>query len=425
VTAPLTSILFAVVGVLCGAAIAWFLAERRADRLRARAELAEQELAASRATLEATSRNQEQALSALLERAKNELRDATAARAGERVGDLVKPMSDQLAHFNRLIGEIEAGRSKDAGSLREQISGLVSRTERLETAATALSSQTSSLVMALRNPTTRGKWGEMQLHNVVQRAGMEPHCDFAEQQTVVLETGRGRPDMTINLPGNKRVFVDAKAPVDSMQAALDSNDDETRRELVRKHAKTLQEHVDALARRNYASAEGSADFVIMFVPGESFLSAACNENPLLIEYALDKGVLITGPLALISLLRSFAMGWQAVHQEENAKRIAAIGRELYDRAARFAEHLFALRKALEKSVEVFNGAVGSYETRLLPQGRKLKDEAALPDAELPEIGAIDTAPRPITALDAAPKSARLPRSQPLFPPTGNDSERLA
>ncbi len=418
------ALLLALVALLIGAAAAWVVGERRLNALRARAAHAEKELAATQAKLEATSQAQENALTALIERAKNELRDATAARAGERVGDLVKPMSDQLTAFNRLIGEIEAGRSRDAGSLREQIAGLVSRTERLETAAAALTNQTSSLVTALRNPATRGKWGEMQLRNVVVRAGMEPHCDFAEQQTIAIDTGRGRPDMTINLPGNKRVFVDAKTPVDSMQAALDAADDDVRRDLVRRHAKALQDHVDSLARRNYASAEGSADFVIMFVPGESFLSAACNENPLLIEYALDKGVLVTGPLALISLLRSFAMGWQAVHQEENAKRIAAIGRELYDRAARFAEHLLALRRSLEKSVESFNTAVGSYETRLLPQGRKLKDEAALPDAELPEIGAIDTAPRPITALDAGTKPARVPRSQSLFP-TGGDSERLA
>jgi DNA recombination protein RmuC len=413
VNASLSSLLIPIAAALIGAAIAWFIAERRTERFRRRAEQFDRELAATRAQLEAASQTQEQTINALIERTKNELRDATALRAGEKVGDIVKPMSDQLAQFNRLIAEIEAGRLKDSGSLREQIVGLISRTEKLETAASTLSSQTSSLVTALRNPATRGKWGEMQLRNVVQKAGMLEHCDFAEQQTVAIEGVRLRPDMTINLPGSRRVFVDAKAPVDAMQAALDSADDETRRELVRKHAKALQEHVDALARRDYQSAEGSADFVIMFVPGESFLSAACNENPLLIEYALDKGVLISGPLSLISLLRSFAMGWQAIRQEENAKRIAEIGRELYDRARLFAEHLLSLRRSLEKSVEAFNGAVGSYETRLLPQGRKLKDEAALPDAAFPEIGAIDTAPRNITALDAQPKQ-RDPRSQSLF-----------
>ncbi|HEY5257742.1 MAG TPA: DNA recombination protein RmuC [Candidatus Baltobacteraceae bacterium] len=402
-----------VAGLAIGAAIAWPVAQ---SRLRPRVERAERDLAIAQTRVDVASQTQTQAIEALLERAKNELRDATAARAGEKVGDLVAPMSEKLSQFNKLINELEAGRQKDAGSLREQISSLLNRTEKLETATSSLTSQTSTLVTALRNPTTRGKWGEMQLRNVVEKAGMLPYCDFTEQQTITVDGGRFRPDMTINLPDDRRVFVDAKAPTDAMQAALDAVDDDARRALVTQHAKALQDHIDALARKNYQGAAGSADFVIMFVPGESFLSAACNEKPMLIEYALDKGVLVTGPLALISLLRSFSMGWQAVRQEENAKRIAAIGRELYERAQRFAEHLVRIRKGLEGSVEAFNGAVGSYETRLLPQGRKLKDEAALTADDLPDIGVIDTTARAITALDATPSSARRPRSQSLFPP---------
>jgi DNA recombination protein RmuC len=384
-----TDLLLLVTGLLVGGVATWIAAERRSERFRSDAERARHELAGVRARLDATSGAQEQALTALLERAKNEVRDATAARASERVGDLVKPMHDQLAQFSKLIGT-------------------------LESAATTLSSQTSTLVSALRNPTTRGKWGEMQLRNVVEKAGMTEHCDFAEQQTIALEGSRLRPDMTVNLPGGRCVFVDAKAPLDAIQAALEATDDQVRRELMRKHAKALHDHVDALARRGYQNAASSADFVIMFVPGESFLSAACSEDPMLVEYALDRSVLVTGPLQLIGILRTFAVGWQAVRQEENAKRIAAIGRELYERAARFAEHLLKLRKALEGSVDAFNAAIGSYETRLLPQGRKLKDEAALPDEEFPEIAAINTMPRPITALDAPPEATRIPRKQGLF-----------
>jgi len=383
------------VGVLLGAAVAWAIAAPR-------------------------SQAQTHALEALVERAKNELGDTAASRASEKVGDLVDPVSKQLAEFNALVSKLETLRATDAGSLREQVASLLTRTERLETATTSLSTQTTTLVTALRNPTTRGKWGEMQLRNVVEKAGMQLHCDFAEQQTIVLESGKARPDMTVNLPDERRVFVDSKAPVDALQTALDAQDDDTRKTLVKQYARALQDHVDALARRNYQSADGSADFVVMFVPGESFLSAACNENPLLLEYALDKGVLVTGPLALISLLRSFAMGWQAVRQEENAKRIASIGRDLYDRALKFAEHLTTVRKNLERTVESFNGAVGSYETRLLPQGRKLKDEAALSDDDLPEIGVIDTVPRAVTALDAGAKPTRLPRTQQL--PLGESQE---
>jgi DNA recombination protein RmuC len=387
-------------GGAIGATIAW---------LAARAENA-----ALRATLEHSERSGEKAIEALLERTKNELREATALRASERVGELVSPVTQKLGEFDRLIADLEATRQRDAGSLREQIDQLLGRTDKLETATSHLSTQTSTLVTALRNPASRGKWGEMQLRNVVEKAGMLAYCDFFEQQTVALEEARVRPDMTVNLPGERCVFVDAKAPTDSMQAALEASDDEARKALVKQHARALRDHVDALARRGYQTAKGSAEYVVMFVAGEAFVSSACNEDPSLIEYALDKGVLITGPLTLISLLRTFAMGWQAVRQEENAKRIATIGRVLYERALKFSEHLVEVGKHLERSVNAFNGAVGSYETKLLPQGRRLKDEASLGGDDLAEIPPIDVVPRDVTALDTSVSSKRLPRSQQLF-----------
>lgn len=389
-----------ILGTLIGAALVW---------LAARAEIA-----ALRATLRESKHAQEKTVEALLERAKNELRDATAHRASERVGELVAPVAQKLHEFDRLIQELEAKRQHEAGSLRAQIDNLLGRAEKLETATVSLTTQTSTLVTALRNPASRGKWGEMQLRNVVEKAGMLPFCDFSEQQTVALEEARVRPDMTVNLPGERFVFVDAKAPTDSMQAALEATDDESRRRLVKQHARALRDHVDNLGRRGYQTAKGSADYVVMFVPGEAFLSAACNEDPALIEYALDKGVLVTGPLSLISLLRTFAMGWQALRQEENAKRIATIGKVLYERALKFSEHLLELRRALEKSVSAFNNAVGSYETKLLPQGRRLKDEASLAGDEPFEIPPIDVVPRDVTALDAGTREKRLPRSQQLF-----------
>jgi DNA recombination protein RmuC len=387
-------------GGAIGATIAW---------LAARAENA-----ALRATLEHSERSGEKAIEALLERTKNELREATALRASERVGELVSPVTQKLGEFDRLIADLEATRQRDAGSLREQIDQLLGRTDKLETATSHLSTQTSTLVTALRNPASRGKWGEMQLRNVVEKAGMLAYCDFFEQQTVALEEARVRPDMTVNLPGERCVFVDAKAPTDSMQAALEASDDEARKALVKQHARALRDHVDALSRRGYQTAKGSAEYVVMFVAGEAFVSSACNEDPSLIEYALDKGVLITGPLTLISLLRTFAMGWQAVRQEENAKRIAMIGRVLYERALKFSEHLVEVGKHLERSVNAFNGAVGSYETKLLPQGRRLKDEASLGGDDLAEIPPIDVVPREVTALDTSVSSKRLPRSQQLF-----------
>jgi DNA recombination protein RmuC len=371
-----------ILGGAIGAAIAW-LASRS-------------EHAALRSSLQHAEHAGEKTIESLLERAKNELRETTAMRASERVGELVSPVAQKLGEFDRLLGE------------------LLGRTNQLESATVNLTTQTSTLVTALRNPAARGKWGEMQLRNVVEKAGMLPYCDFLEQQTVALEEARVRPDMTVNLPGERCVFVDAKAPLDAMQAALEESDEHARKRLVKQHVRALREHVDSLARRGYQTAAGSADFVVMFVAGEAFLSAACSEDPALIDYALDKAVLVTGPLALISLLRSFAMGWQALRQEENAKRIATIGKVLYERALKFSEHLGEIRKHLERSVNAFNGAVSSYETKLLPQGRKLKDEASLGGDELAEIPPIDVVPRTLTALDAGSTAKRLPRSQQLF-----------
>jgi DNA recombination protein RmuC len=389
-----------VVGGLIGAAIAW---------LAGRAETA-----SLRATMAASGDTQRQAVEALIERAKNDLRDATAERAGERVGAFVEPVAQKLQQIDRLMNDLEANRRQDAGKLHAHIEQLLGRTDKLENATSTLTTQTSTLVTALRNPASRGKWGEMQLRNVVEKAGMLEHCDFSAQQTVVIEEARLRPDMTVNLPGERFVFVDAKAPIDSMQAALEEADEETRRALVRRHARALRDHVDALARRAYQTAKGSADYVVLFVPGEAFLGAACSDDPALIEYALDKGVLVAGPLSLIGLLRTFAMGWQALRQEENAKRIASIGKILYERTLKFSEHLVEIRRSLERSVNAFNGAVGSYETKLLPQGRRLKDEASLSGDDLQDIPPIDVVPRDITALDTGTEPRRIPRTQQLF-----------
>jgi DNA recombination protein RmuC len=387
-------------GAAIGASIAW---------LAGRAETA-----ALRATLEQSQRTGEANVEALLERAKNELRETTAARASERVNELVAPVSQKLGEFEKLMREIESGRKHDAGGLKEQLSGLLRRTEQLETAAAALTTQTSSLVSALRNPTTRGKWGEVQLRRVVELAGMEPYCDFSEQQTFDSEEGQGRPDMTVSLPGNSVIFVDAKVPLAAFLEAIDAQEEAPRRERLRAHANAMKLHVDALARKNYQRATGSADFVVMFVPGEAFLSAACTENPELIEYGAAKGVYVASPLTLIALLRSYALGWQQRQQEENAQQIAAVGRELYERVRVFATHLTAIGANLQKAVGAYNSAVGSLESRVLPQGRKLKEVAALPDAELPDMHAVEVAPREITALDAGARPPRKPRAPQLF-----------
>lgn len=363
--------------------------------------VAQRHAAGLEATLVEVSEKQVGAIEALLERAKNELRDATAQSASERVGLLMNPISTKLTEFDAFVREIEAKRNADTGGLKEQIASLLSRSEKLEFATGQLSTQTSTLVTALRSPATRGKWGEIQLRNLVEKAGMLAYCDFSEQQNVTVDEARRRPDMTIKIPGGRRVFVDSKAPLDALQAAFEQVDESTRAELVKQQARNLKDHVDKLAKRSYHTAAGSADFVIMFVPGEALLSGVFGENPDLLEYALDKGVLITGPLGLIPLLRAFAMGWQAIKQEENAKKIARLGRELYERTTKFAEHLGTLGKSLKGSVAAYNNTVGSYELRLLVAGRAIKEQAEFPDDDLPEIALLADMPRAISASDAA------------------------
>ncbi len=346
----------------------------------------------------------------IAERLKNELhesnariaetqRDSFLSLANERFSAVVAPVQQKLTEFDALVKAIEKDRIGAYEGLREQIAGLIERSGKMETAA-------SQLTSALRNPTTRGKWGEMQLRRVVELAGMEAYCDYNEQQTFDVGEERGRPDMSVALPGNSKIFVDAKVPLNAYLDAVDASEEPARREKMRAHAAAFKNHVDMLARRNYQRVDGSADFVVMFVPGEAFLSAACTENPDLIEYGAGKGVYIASPLTLMALLRSYALGWQQRQQEENAKKIAEAGRALYDRVRTFVGHFGTIGSSLQKATEAYNKAVGSMESRVLPAGRKLKELASLPDAELPDLTAIETAPREITALDSEPAKPR-------------------
>lgn len=333
-------------------------------------------------------------------------RDTFLSLANERFSAVVAPVQQKLTEFDALVKAIEKDRIGAYEGLREQITGLIERSGKMETAA-------SQLTSALRNPSTRGKWGEMQLRRVVELAGMEGYCDYNEQQTFDVGDERGRPDMTVALPGNSKIFVDAKVPLNAYLDAVEGSEEAVRREKMRMHASAFKNHVDSLAKRNYQRADGSADFVVMFVPGEAFLSAACTENPELIEYGAGKGVYIASPLTLIALLRSYALGWQHRQQEENAKKIAEAARVLYDRLRTFVGHFGTIGSSLQKANEAYNKAVGSMESRVLPQGRKIKELASLPDAELPDLTAIETAPREFTALDTEPGKPRA-RQAKLF-----------
>lgn len=426
-----TLLLFLVFGAAIGAAGAWFA-------LRGQVAGAERATAIAESRLSDQDERHRTAVGAVAEQLKNELHEANTKlaqqnreaflelasqrfsaaeeRANAKLSELVKPVSEKLREFDSLVKAVEKQRIGAYEGLTEQIKALSVHGGKLEDAASQLATQTSVLVSALRNPSTRGKWGEMQLRRVVELAGMEPHCDFTEQQTFDSVDGQSRPDLTVRLPGDSVIFVDAKAPLNAYLDAIELPDEGLRREKLRAHASAMKSHVDALIRKNYRRGEGSADFVVMFVPGEAFLSAACIENPDLIEYAAAKGIYISSPLTLIALLRSYALGWQQRRQEENAKQIAELGRELYDRVRIFAQHFSGIGGSLQKAIASYNQAVGSLESRVLPQGRRLKEVASLADAEIPEVPTVELSPRDVTALDAAPPAERRPRQARLkFP----------
>ena len=437
-TISLATLIFAVLGVAAGAAVTWLSLRSRLNQAQERATAAERACAIAQSRLSDQDDRHREAVTAVAEQLKNELHEtntklaqqnrdeflelatqrfsAAEERANAKLSELVVPVAQKLSEFDNLVKDVEKQRIGAYQGLTEQIKALSVHGGKLENAATQLATQTSVLVSALRNPSTRGKWGEVQLRRVVELAGMEPHCDFTEQQTFDSVDGQSRPDLTVKLPGDAVIFVDAKAPLNAYLDAIELVDESQRREKLRMHAAAMKSHVDALARKNYARGEGSADFVVMFVPGEAFLSAACIENPDLIEYAAVKGIYISSPLTLIALLRSYALGWQQRRQEENAKQIAELGRELYDRVRIFAQHFNGIGGSLTRAVAAYNSAVGSLESRVLPQGRRLKEIASLADADIPEVPTVELSPRDVTALDAAPPRERGPRQSRLkFP----------
>jgi DNA recombination protein RmuC len=261
-----------------------------------------------------------------------------------------------------------------------------------------LTDETETLVRALRAPQVRGQWGEMQLRRVVELAGMLDHCDFFEQATISTDDGRLRPDVIVHLPGRKAVVVDSKAPLQAYLDAAEETDETKRSAFLDQHARQVRTHIDQLAAKNYQNELTEApDFVVMFLPGEAFFSEACRRDPGLIEYAVSKGVIPSSPTTLITILKAVAYGWTQERIGESAERIRDLGIELYDRLRTTAEHLDNLRRSLAKSVESYNSAVGSLESRVLPTARKLRELGAANGAELAELEPVVVTPRSLVA----------------------------
>ncbi len=279
---------------------------------------------------------------------------------------LVKPLGESLSKFEQKVGEIEKARTGAYEKITEQVKSLAE-------GQTTLRSETSRLVQALRRPETRGRWGEYQLRNVLEMAGMTKHVDFVEQPTIAGDEGRLRPDVIIHVPGGTSIIVDAKTPLDAYLSALDAPDEESRERRLADHARQMREHVRALASREYSKAVTEApDFVVMFVPGESFFAAAIESDPDLLEKAWRDKVLISTPTTLIALVKMIAFGWQQEKLAENAQEVAALGRDLYDRIGTFGRHMGDLGKSLRQTVERYNKGIGSLESRILPAARKFE-----------------------------------------------------
>ena len=331
---------------------------------------------------------------AFLQLARNSLGELHAITTGDlesrqrAIGELLMPIRQSLEKVDGTLQQVELERGASYAALVEQVKEMSATQQQLH-------AETSNLVKALRSPAVRGRWGDIQLRRVCEMAGMLGYCDFAEQRSA--DAGDSRPDLTVRLPGGKVIVVDASAPLSSYLDAMETQDDERREALLRDHAGRVREHMTGLAGAAYWDQfESPPEFVIMFLPGETFFSAALQHDPTLIEYGVAEKVIPASPTTLIALLRSVAYGWRQERIAQNAREISDTGRELHDRVRLFAEHFAGMRRGLSSAIEAYNGAVGSLERRVLPQARRLADLGAASDGALPELTEIEVSLR---ALD--------------------------
>jgi DNA recombination protein RmuC len=320
----------------------------------------------------------------------------TKGKLGEHqaaLDGMLKPLHETLKRYEEQIRSIEESRHKAYGSLEEQLRALALTHEHLQ-------KETGNLVSALRKPQVRGRWGEMQLRRVAELSGMSMHCDFTEQLSVDTEKGRIRPDMIVHLPMEREIVVDSKVSLDAYLDAVSASTEDERRTKMEKHAQQVRTHMNKLASKEYWSQfRQSPEFVVLFIPGESFLSFALEIDNTLIEDGIQRRVIIASPTTVIALLRAIAYGWRQEQMTKNAEEISELGRQLYERMTTLVQHFDNIGSNLEKAIAAYNKAVGSMESRILPSVRRFKELGATGADEIPVIEQIDQKPRNLSILE--------------------------
>lgn len=411
-------VLIAIVGIalgaVAGAAAAIALARSGNERTRSdlerlatagRERMREEMTAISAEVLKQTGDSLAQRL-ADQRRVEEERAAGEMARRAEEIKGLVAPVNEKLGKVESEIGRLERERKQAQGELASMV-------RQLHEGVGGLRTETGNLVSALKRPSTRGSWGEIQLRNVIEMAGMVEHCDFLEQSTIRSEDGALRPDVLVKLPGEKVIVVDSKVPLDAYLAHLEAQSDSEREAEMARHARQTRDHIAKLAAKGYQNQfDTTPDLVVMFVPSEGIYHAALAQDPGLIEYGVGQQVLMATPTTLIGLLRAVHYGWRQELIAESAREIAESARELHRRLARFVDPLAKVGRQLGSAVGAYNEAVGSFEGRVVPQLRRVEEAGAKSERELSPPVAVELNPRPLSSQASTLED--LPEGEPIL-----------